>query len=177
MPSLQGFERISAMPAVPQPAEIQVRLATREDIPAIVAVVNRAFQVEAFFLMHDRTDVANVTEMFGKGAYLVAERNGEMLGTVYFEKRGERAYFGMLSVEPELKGQGIGRILIDAVEDHARRQGCVAMDITVVNLRTELPPFYRRFGYEISGELPAPERMRSRIPCHLIQMSKSLTPA
>jgi predicted N-acetyltransferase YhbS len=162
------------MSAVPQPSNVQIRLATPKDIPTIVAIVNRAFQVESFFLMHDRTDEANVIEMFEKGAYLIAEREGRVLGTVYFENRGERAYFGMLSVEPDTKGQGIGRILIDAVEDHARKQGCVAMDITVVNLRTELPPFYRRFGYEISGELPPPERMRSRIPCHLIKMSKDL---
>lgn len=162
------------MSAAAQPSQVQIRLATRDDIPTIVAIVNRAFQVEAFFLMHDRTNEENVTEMFEKGAYLLAEREGRVLGAVYFEKREERAYFGMLSVEPETKGQGIGRILIDAVEDHARKQGCVAMDITVVNLRTELPPFYRRFGYEISGELPPPERMRSRIPCHLIKMSKNL---
>jgi predicted N-acetyltransferase YhbS len=162
------------MSAVPQPSKIRVRLATRKDIPIIVAIVNRAFQVESFFLMHDRTDVENVTEMFEKGAYLLAERAGQILGAVYFEKRGERAYFGMLSVEPETKGQGLGRLLIDAVEEHARDQGCVAMDITVVNLRTELPPFYRRFGYEITGEMPPPERMRSRIPCYLIKMSKSL---
>jgi len=110
------------MSAAPQPADVSIRLATRNDIPAIVEIVNRAFQVEAFFLMHDRTNVENVTEMFEKGTYLIAERAGKMLGTVYFEKRGERAYFGMLSVEPELKGQGVGRVLIDAVEAHARQQ-------------------------------------------------------
>ena len=160
--------------SVPIVANIHVRLATRDDIPTIVAIVNRAFQVESFFLMHDRTNIENVTEMFDKGEYLLAVRDGQVLGVVYFEKRDERAYFGMLSVEPELKGQGLGRLLIDSVERHARQRGCVAMDITVVNLRTELPPYYRGFGYEISGELPPPERMRSRIPCHLIRMSKAL---
>ncbi len=158
----------------PSVSSIQIRLATRDDIPMIVAIVNRAFQVESFFLMHDRTNIENVTEMFEKGEYLLAVRDGQTVGVVYFEKRDERAYFGMLSVEPELKGQGLGRLLIERVERHARERGCVAMDITVVNLRTELPPFYRSFGYEISGELPPPERMRSRIPCHLIRMSKAL---
>jgi N-acetylglutamate synthase-like GNAT family acetyltransferase len=163
-----------AMSAAAQASQIQLRLATEADIPKIVALVNRAFQVEAFFLMNERTDVANVTEMFQKGEFLLAEIEGQMLGCVYLEKRGDRAYFGMLSVEPNRKGFGLGRFLIDAVEERARLQGCVAMDITVVNLRTELPPFYQKFGYEISGELPA-THMRSRIPCHLIQMSKSLT--
>lgn len=163
------------MSAVPEPHKVSIRIATRNDIPAIAAIVNRAFQVEAFFLMHDRTNPEQVGEMFDKGEFLLAESpSGRTLGCVYFEKRAERAYFGMLSVEPELKGAGLGRFLIESVEAHARERGCIAMDITVVNLRTELPPFYRRFGYEISGELPPPEAMRSRIPCHLVRMSKPL---
>lgn len=164
------------MSAVPRP-HVQIRLATRDDIPGIVSLVNRAFEVELFFLNGDRTSVENVTEMMAKGEYLLAESpDGYLVGTVYFEKRGERAYFGMLSIEPALKGTGLGRLLIETVEDHARKQGCLAMDITVVNLRTELPPYYRRFGYEISGELPPPEpmRARSKVPCHLVKMSKSL---
>ncbi len=164
------------MSAVPKP-NVQIRLATPDDIPAIVSLVNRAFKVELFFLNGDRTNVENVTEMMEKGEYLLAESaEGKLVGIVYFEKRGERAYFGMLSIEPALKGIGLGRLLIETVEDHARKQGCIGMDITVVNLRTELPPYYRRFGYEVSGELPPPEpmRVRSKVPCHLVRMSKSL---
>lgn len=165
------------MSAVPRPQKLSVRRASRDDISAIVSLVNRAFEVELFFLNGDRTSVENVTEMMAKGDYLLAETpGGRLVGTVYFEKRGDRAYFGMLSVEPSLKGTGLGRLLIETVEEHARKQGCVVMDITVVNLRTELPPYYRRFGYEISGELPPPEpmRARSKIPCHLVKMSKAL---
>lgn len=165
------------MSAAPHAHKVSIRRASRDDISAIVSLVNRAFEVELFFLNGDRTSVENVTEMMAKGEYLLAESpDGHLVGTVYFEKRGERAYFGMLSIDPALKGTGLGRLLIETVEDHARKQGCLAMDITVVNLRTELPPYYGRFGYEISGELPPPEpmRARSKIPCHLVKMSKSL---
>jgi predicted N-acetyltransferase YhbS len=165
------------MSAAPRPQDVSIRRATKADIPSIVSLVNRAFEVESFFLNGDRTSVENVNEMMTKGEYLLAEGpDGHMVGTVYFEKRGERSYFGMLSIQPALKGTGLGRLLIETVEDHARKQGCVGMDITVVNLRTELPPYYRRFGYEISGELPPPEPMRARakVPCQLVKMSKSL---
>ena len=57
-----------------------------------------------------------------------------------------RAYFGMLAVAPAAQGRGLGRALIEAAEAHARREGAGAMDIRVVSLRTELFPFYRRFG-------------------------------
>ena len=165
------------MSAVPQPHNVHIRRAIRDDIPAIVSLVNLAFRVESFFLEGDRTSLENALEVFSRGEVFLAEdAEGHLAGCVYFEKRGERAYFGMLSVDPALKGTGVGRRLIETVEEHARNQDCVAMDITVVNLRTELPPYYRRFGYEISGELPPPEpmRARSKAPCHLVRMSKSL---
>lgn len=165
------------MSVVPPPHNVSIRRATRTDLPAIVSLVNEAFRVESFFLDGDRTNLPDVTQRFDLGEYLLAESpEGQLLGCVYFEKRNDRAYFGMLSVEPVLKGTGLGRLLIETVEDHARKHGCIGMDITVVNLRTELPPYYRRFGYEISGELPPPEpmRARSKVPCHLVKMSKSL---
>lgn len=49
-----------------------------------------------------------------------------------------------------------------------------AMDITVVNLRTELPPFYQKLGYEEVGTAPLHEGMNVTQPAHLIKMSKLL---
>ncbi len=165
------------MSAVPRAQNVSIRTASRTDLPAIVSLINQAFQVEIFFLDGDRTNLADIAQRFETGEFLLAEApDAKLAGCIYFEKRGDRAYFGMLSVDPALKRTGLGRLLIETVENHARKHGCIAMDITVVNLRTELPPYYRRFGYEISGELPPPEpmRARSKIPCHLVRMSKSL---
>ena len=57
----------------------------------------------------------------------------------------------MLSIAPAWQRQGLGRRLIDAVEARARERGCRVMDIHIVNLREELPPYYRRFGYAETG--------------------------
>jgi ribosomal protein S18 acetylase RimI-like enzyme len=67
---------------------------------------------------------------------------GDSRVCVYVELRGDRGYFGMLSVDPSRQGRGVGRRLIDRGR-YARANGCTAMDIRVVNLRTSLPPFYR----------------------------------
>jgi len=50
------------------------------------------------------------------------------------------------------------------------------MDLTLVNLRTELHPFYGKLGYRIVGtETPRPElASRANRPVHLIRMSKPL---
>jgi hypothetical protein len=49
------------------------------------------------------------------------------------------------------------------------------VDIRVVNLRTELPPFYRRLGYVEQRTEPFTDP-RAHRPCHFICMSKTLEP-
>ena len=78
----------------------------------------------------------------------------------------------MLSIAPERQRQGAGRRLIDAVESRARERGCRFMDIHIVNLREELPPYYRRLGYVESGTLPFSEPERASKPCFFIVMTK-----
>jgi hypothetical protein len=62
--------------------------------------------------------------------------------------------------------------MIAAAEDHCRNAGCREMELEVVNLRTELPPFYRKFGYLETGTRPFPDVEKSKLPCHFIVMSK-----
>ena len=54
--------------------------------------------------------------------------------------------------------------MIAAAEAHCRDAGCVALDINVVNLRTELPPFYRTLGYVETGSAPFTDPRATR-PC------------
>jgi len=49
------------------------------------------------------------------------------------------------------------------------------MDILIVNLRTELPPYYRKRGYVETGTAPFPASTPTTMPCHFVRMSKALT--
>jgi hypothetical protein len=66
--------------------------------------------------------------------------------------------------------------MVEAAEDHLRRQGCEAVDIVVLSLRPELPPIYRRFGYVESGteEFHSSRPLKPGVECHCIVMSKQL---
>jgi hypothetical protein len=48
------------------------------------------------------------------------------------------------------------------------------MDLNVVNLREELPPFYRKRGYAEQGTAPFPGDAPTKLPCHFVRMSKPL---
>jgi hypothetical protein len=66
--------------------------------------------------------------------------------------------------------------IMSAAEEHLRRQGCQAVDILVLSLRSELPPIYRRHGYVESGteEFHSPRPLKAGAECHCIVMSKEL---
>jgi N-acetylglutamate synthase-like GNAT family acetyltransferase len=155
---------------------MNLRFAEESDLPALTALINRAFQVEAFFIVRDRLTPEEALAFFTKGRFLLGEENGALAGVVYVELRGDHAYFGMLSVDPARQKSGLGRRLIAAAEEFAREMGAHHMDITVVNLRTELPPFYRKLGYTENGTQPIRPEMVPRVtqPCHFIKMTKPL---
>ena len=44
----------------------------------------------------------------------------------------------------------------------------------IVNLRTELTPFYQRRGYVETGTQPFPSDVQTKQPCHFITMAKPL---
>jgi GNAT superfamily N-acetyltransferase len=152
-----------------------LRSATAADAHAVAALINAAYQVERFFIEGDRTSEDEVRGYMAKGTFLLAERDGAPIGCVYVEQRGDRGYFGLLAVAPAQHGRGLGRSLIEAAEERFLRAGCRAVDISVVDLRTELPPFYRRLGYVETGTAPFPDPEKATRPCHFILMSKPLT--
>jgi N-acetylglutamate synthase-like GNAT family acetyltransferase len=156
--------------------EIKIRWAEARDVAAIVRVINVAFRAaESFFIERDRISAETLRPMLETGNFLLAEDAVGLAGCVLVELRAERAYFGLLAVDPGRQHSGLGRRLIDEAENHARAAGCRAMDIRIVSLRAELPPFYRRLGYVETGTAPFPEEIKSKLPCHFTLMSKPLT--
>jgi N-acetylglutamate synthase-like GNAT family acetyltransferase len=151
-----------------------IRRATESDAPALTALINMAFQVERFFLDSDRLGLAEVRERLTKGCFLLEEEDSRLSACVYVEPRGERMYLGLLSVDPARQRAGYGKRLVAAAEELARGCGCRHIDLNVVNLREELPPFYRKLGYAESGTSPFPAEVRTKLPCYFIHMSKGL---
>ncbi|HEY0283860.1 MAG TPA: GNAT family N-acetyltransferase [Vicinamibacterales bacterium] len=156
------------------------RLATLNEAGDLARIINDAFIVEAFFKIGDRTSADEIAALMDAGGeFLVLQSGtgtgtGTLAGCVYVKCTGDRAYFGMLSIAPARQRQGLGRGLIDAAEAWGRERGCRYMDIHIVNLREELPAYYRRLGYVETGTLPFSEPDRASRACVFIVMSKPL---
>jgi ribosomal protein S18 acetylase RimI-like enzyme len=164
---LSGQERVRTRPATP------------DDLPAIVRLINRAYRVEDVFVSGDRTTLAEMEKKLAHphGVLLVMEdEHGALAGSVYIEIRGERGYFGMLSVDPDRQGQGLGRSLVRAIEAHCRAAGCRHLDLDVVSLRDGLPSFYESLGFVAYGTGPFPTPEKLTRDAHLLLMTKPLLP-
>lgn len=154
---------------------VPIRIATAADAAKITSVINSAFRVaEGFFIDGRRISEAEVKQHLAKGAFLLTESGDKLMGCVYVELRGERSYLGLLSVDPASQQSGLGSFLMNAAENYCRERGSRMMEIYIVNLRTELPPFYQRRGYVETGTTPFPEDIETKMPCHFINMSKTL---
>ena len=155
---------------------VQLRIADQSDAEKITALINSAFrQAEEFFVDGDRVSLDEVRELLRTGSFLLADEEGKLSGCVYVEPRGKRGYLGLLSIASSRQQSGLGSLLMMAAEDYCRGVECRFMDVKVVNLRKELPDFYRRRGYVETGTSPFPEHVETKLPCYFIDMSKSLS--
>jgi len=160
-----------------RPTQPSIRVAGLDDVDAIVALTNRAFLSEQFCVTGDRTDAADIRGRFASGLFFVIDDPAggtELLGSVFCSVEHSRGYLGLLSVEPAAQGMGYARRLVEAVEQYCRDADCQFLDITVVNVRNELFPFYARLGFGAMDVLPFPVPERARQLLHLIKMTKPL---
>ncbi|UOQ73156.1 GNAT family N-acetyltransferase [Hymenobacter cellulosilyticus] len=164
--------------------------AAASDIPALVSFVNSVYRgenskqgwtTEAHLLDGPRIDAESLAEMLvAEGATLLMSRNevGELVGSVYLQKQADVMYLGMLSVDATRQGGGIGKFLLGAADDYARRQKCSRMKITVIAVRHELLAWYERHGYHRTGAtVPFPDNPRfgiPRQPLELLVLEKEL---
>jgi len=155
----------------------RVRLGELSDTEALVPLINLAFLPERVAIEGDRVDAEGLQTYFAKGKFLLLEGSEGLAGCVYAELRaGKRGYIGLLAVQPELQGRGLGRLLMSCAEEYLASTGCEWADLRTISARNDLVPLYQHLGYEQTGTAEMPGNVPLKMPCHFIMMSKRLTP-
>ncbi len=150
-----------------------VRRARSSDAVALAALVNRAYEVERFFVDGQRTSAAEIAELAESGLFLVLEADRTLAAAVHVEASPAGTHIGMLSVLPELQGHGLGRRLVGIAEALGEAAGARFVDLQIINLREELGRWYRSLGYREVGTAPYTHRPVKQ-PCHFVAMRKHL---
>jgi GNAT superfamily N-acetyltransferase len=159
----------------PEVDAVQLRIAGNADAEGLMDLINSAFRkAESFIIDRDRVDIEVIHSLSAKGEFLVAEDEGALAGCAYLELRGERAYLGLLSVDLARQKAGVGSMLMRQAELRCARAGCRFMDLRIIDLRKDNHAFYKRRGYVETGTEPFPSDLDTKLPCHFVNMSKTL---
>lgn len=139
---------------------VVVRRATEADAAAWLALAHQLDRETSFMLLEpgERTSsVAEVRSMLGQddACYLVAEVDGRLVGLLGAERgqyRRERHKADIfLGVCQAYAGQGIGRLLFEAVEAWAREVGLHRLELTVMAHNARAIALYKKMGFEVEG--------------------------
>ena len=146
--------------------EMTIRPADIAEVPALHALIESAYRGESatkgwthesYLLGGQRTDPETLTAIINSptSAILVAEGAPGLWGCVQISNAGNGlGYLGLLAVDPTLQAAGIGSLLIVAAEQAlAHNYHCSRVEMTVINLRSELIAYYERRGYIATGEV------------------------
>jgi len=74
----------------------------------------------------------------------IAEVDGEPVGHVFSISYGKLGWIGLLIVDPEARGRGVGEVLMQAAVDYLQRVGVETIRLEAVERAV---PLYRRLGF------------------------------
>ncbi|GHC24128.1 N-acetyltransferase [Kushneria pakistanensis] len=149
-------------------SQIRFRIATPDDVQALVSLVTSAYRgessrtgwtTEADLLDGERlAPEVLLADIKRPGSYvIIAERPGdsthELVACAHVAEDNGAGYFGMFAVRPWLQGHGIGQaVLAEAERVVSEELGLERLRMTVIDVRLELIAWYERRGYQRTGE-------------------------
>ena len=80
--------------------------------------------------------------------FLIAEENGQIIGTVIAGFDGRRGLIYHLAVTASFRGRGIGSRLMGEIESRLRAKGCLRCYLMVTTDNEEAMRYYEKRGWE-----------------------------
>ena len=137
------------------------------DADAVNALALRAFNEfrDAYsdWAAYSRT-IGNMASLSTSGELIVASDQDRIVGAVVYvgPHQPKRAFFSdewpilrMLVVDPEHRGQGVGRLLTQACIERAQRDGASVIALHTSPIMQIALPMYLRMGFVFEREVPS----------------------
>lgn len=140
--------------------ELLARDAGDGAVAEVTDLVNRVYAVAEEGLWRDgaaRTTPAETEAYIRGGEIAVARLDGRIVGSVRIQQLGGGVgEFGMLTADPDHRGVGIGRRLVEYAEQRSRGHGFDTMQLELLVPKTWTHPvkqflhdWYTRIGYRV----------------------------
>ncbi|MFF7143707.1 GNAT family N-acetyltransferase [Streptomyces nodosus] len=141
-------------------ADLEIRRATADDLPAIVAMLADDPLGAQRESPEDLAPYLSALERLNGDPnqhLVVAVREGRLIGTLQLtiipglsRKGATRSLIEAVRVHADERGSGLGTRLIEWAVDESRRQNCQLVQLTSDATRTDAHRFYERLGFEAS---------------------------
>jgi predicted N-acetyltransferase YhbS len=156
---------------MPSNPDILIRPATPDDVPACgricydaFSAINAAHNFPCDFPFPEAA-VGVINGMFNApGLYcVVAESDGQILGSNCLDERAIIHGIGPITVDPHTQNKGVGRKLMQAVMDRSRERGAAGVRLVQAAFHSRSMSLYASLGFDIREPLAVMQgRTRAR---------------
>ena len=139
---------------------LKFRHATREDLPEIVRMLADDFlgaarERDETPLPESYIKAFEEIEADKNNELIIAETDGEIVGTLQITftpsisfQGGKRATVESVRVDGKFRGRGIGKELMLWAIERARKENCIAVQLTTNAERADAHRFYENLGFK-----------------------------
>jgi len=122
----------------------------------IMRIAYEVTEIEIWGPNYIRLYIEDFTRLIESGNIFVAYLNNKIVGSVHIYSKDKNTYsFGLLSVDFNVGGQGIGTALIERVEEEALKNGAKQIKMEILRVKNldvphkiRLANYYKRLGYQ-----------------------------
>ncbi|MCS5423211.1 MULTISPECIES: GNAT family N-acetyltransferase [Psychrilyobacter] len=147
---------------------MNIRKGRIDDVDKVYRLYKKVSQTEGGIARFEDEVTEEYVEGFVKnalddGVFIVAEKDGDIVGEIHGYKIGIRVFDHVLSnitivVSPDFCGEGIGKkIFLKLIEEGKKIEGVSRMELIARESNKKALKFYESLGFEIEG------KMRQRI--------------
>lgn len=134
-------------------SDTQIRLATSDDLPEIVACATVAYARYVDLIGKEPAPmIADFSSQVEQGIVSVALNNGGFSGFVVFYPTDKNCvHLENVAVLPECAGKGMGKLLVQYVENWATQRGYLRVELYTNEAMAENLAIYPKLGYHEVG--------------------------
>lgn len=126
---------------------MEIRAYRESDENRVISLWNEVF---AYTAPHNKpTAVIQHKLAVQRDLFFVAERGGELIGTLMAGYDGHRGWIYSVAVAPGARRQGTGTSLMKHAEAELASRGCPKVNLQVLTSNAGTVEFYRKLGYAV----------------------------
>ena len=136
---------------------IQIRLAKTSEAESVASVLYQAFEEYKSLYTSEAFSATTPTaeklrNRWDEGPIWVAEQDQNIVGTVSAVPRDQSLYIRSMALLPAVRGQGIGGLLLQTIEDYACARGYRRLFLSTTPFLFPAIRLYENFGFHKSDE-------------------------